>query len=278
MLRGSDGRFGPFLTEVTTGEFVRAAFAGPVEVHVQVDWLQLVPVISSEFDKVRTREINDSFSALCSHWMDASSYQEPSARQNAFMAVNRSGIETLAKLKGAVEDGRRVLYSPSPRDLYSQLNLCSQYLAALMCCVNAKQEVEVAAFQRSPVHHNYAQWIEKLLFDAYSHWVGVSRHGVNHDAHLYALALDEDPELALYTTPLKGVVPMEEDLRLEFLKRNINQYSRQPITINVSLERKPQMHAELALRLRDLVRWAQAVLLLVANLSRPAGGKELEVP
>lgn len=277
MPRGSDGRFQPLLAEVSAKEFVTKALGDYVNVVVDVDWGKLLPLISSALEMIRENEINDSFRGLWSHWHDSSSYRDGPVRQQKFIEVSRWSIEVLAKLKGAVEDRRASLNCHSDASPESALGMCSQYLATLMCCVHVKRELEISSFNSDVVFSTYARWIEALLLDAYGRCMDAWRGEIGFGSHLYALALDEDPDLSLYTLALEGVARIDADLRFEFVKRNMNREKwQEEIVINGALKRKSARHHHLAMRLRDLTLWAKAVSALINSLSTPSIGSGLD--
>lgn len=276
MLRGNDGRFQSALAEISAQDLVTRALGHYVNISVHIDWLTLTPLISSALEEMRECEISDSFMGLWSHWLDLFSYQEGPIRQQKLVEVSRWSIETLAKLQGAVHDRRAHLSPHSDASAEPALGLCSQYLATLMCCVHAKRGLEASSFGGDVVFSSYVRWIEELLMEAYSRCMDVWRGEIGHASHLYALALDEDEELRLYTLPLEGVVRIDRDLRFEFVRRNMNNDDwRDEIAINAVLRRKPENHRLLAKRLRDLVLWAKELSALINALSAPPSSSEL---
>ncbi len=100
--RDKAGRLMPFLAELTTEEFVKLALGGRTEVVVNMDWGRLVPLISSEFEKLRTRDINDAFHALWIVWVDAPTYEDTTLRRHKFLEVSSRATDALAKLQSSV--------------------------------------------------------------------------------------------------------------------------------------------------------------------------------
>lgn len=276
MSRGNDGRFQSAVVEVSGEDLVTRVLCGHAAGSIHIDWQALTPLISSALDRMRETEINDSFKGLWSHWCDTSSYPAGPVRHEKFFEVSRWGIETLAKLQSAVTERRATLGCHTDASPESALNMCSQYLAALMCCVHAKRELSVDSFSGEVVFSSYAQWIEEVLLDAYCRCMDVWQRKIGNASHLYALALDEDPELHLYTLPLEGLATIDADLRFEYVRSHMNRDDRQGrIVIDAVLLRKPDRHRRLARRLRDLALWAKAVSALISSLGKPSMSTDL---
>ncbi|WP_313436238.1 hypothetical protein [Stenotrophomonas sp.] len=274
--RDKAGRLMPFLAELTTEEFVKLALGSRTEVVINLDWGRLVPLIASEFEKLRTRDINDAFHALWIVWVDAPTYEDAAVRRHKFLEVSSRAIDALAKLQSSVPTRIPALPTTLGQDIEACLDLCSQYLATLMCCIQAKREVESGSFSGNPIFKKYAEWMEGLLLDAYARSMGVQNGWISDSAHIFVLAVDEDPEVKLYVDALGDRVPVDFDPWVEFVRRSTSRRERnREITIQARLERTDSAHAALALRLREMVRWARGLRELVDAMSAHSNGSEI---
>ncbi len=276
--RDQAGRLMPFLAELTTEEFVTLALASRTEVVINMDWGRLVPLIASEFEKLRTRDINDAFHALWIVWVDAPTYEDAAVRRHKFLEVSSRATDTLAKLQSSVPNPIPALSDISGREIEGCLDLCSQYLATLMCCIQSKREVEPGSFSGSPLFKNYAEWMEGLLLDAYARCMGIRNGRIDDSAHIYVLALDEDPEVKLYVDTLGDRVPVDFDPWVDFVRRNTRKQWNREITIQASLKQTESDHAALALRLREMVRWARGLRELVEVMSAYSNSSQSSEP
>ncbi|EQM88109.1 hypothetical protein L681_00970 [Stenotrophomonas maltophilia MF89] len=269
----------PFLAELTTEEFVKLALGGRTEVVVNMDWGRLVPLISSEFEKLRTRDINDAFHALWIVWVDAPTYEDTTLRRHKFLEVSSRATDALAKLQSSVPNRIPAPPRNPGQDIEGCLDLCSQYLATLMCCIQSKREVEARSFAGRPLFKEYAEWMEGLLLDAYARCMGIHDRWIDDSAHIFVLAVDEDPEVRLYVDTLRDRVPVDFDPWVEFVRRNTSrkEWNRE-ITIQARLERTESGHAALALRLREMVRWARGLRELVEAMSANSNASQGSEP
>ncbi|MEA9557610.1 hypothetical protein VC273_17415 [Xanthomonas nasturtii] len=277
--RRRDGRFMPFLAELSAQDFVKLVVGARRDVVIHIDWSQLISVISSEFDRMRSRQINDAFQALWLQWVDAPTYQKSDVRLQKFMEVSSRATDALAQLQSSVAEHKASLRVIRDENPGACLHLCSQYLAALMCYVHAKQELEISSFSNPVLLLKYAEWMEGILRDAYEIRLEVFQGKIRDSSHLIALAFDEDPELNLYIEALSQPADfVGEDLRLSYIKRHIETDRRgEWININVQIQRVSSEQAAIILRLRDLLRWATALRNLITNLGAPLSHSNIAV-